>query len=210
MSFVNSPDQLHFSDEDTAVVTFSISLASQHDLQAILNQADNHFDSCSIREHAHLNVLVHSFGTSGGWLKAIPYPWSRIRCWLESMHGLVPFSPLYTCLNCFGDHLLGCSHGPITVCYYNALFSILHHASLQDHTGVLKEQQASFDDNSCTGGYQYGCPAYFDVSICSITQFSYRVYISSSASFAGVVASAGEVATDVKHQAMGMISFHKL
>jgi len=31
---------------------------------------------------------------------------------------------------------------------HDALVSILHHALLQDHPGALKEQHASFDDNS--------------------------------------------------------------
>jgi len=67
---------------------------------------------------------------------------------------------------------------------------------LQDHPGVFKEQRASFDDNSCPGDifhpdYQYGCPAYFNVSIRSTTQ---PTHISSSASCAVVAAAAGEMA----------------
>ena len=49
---------------------------------------------------------------------------------------LFPSSPLCTCLSsidCFGDHLLGCSHGPMKICRHDALVSILHHALLQDH-----------------------------------------------------------------------------
>jgi len=64
---------------------------------------------------------------------------------------LFPPSPLCTCLSsidCFGDHLLGCSQGPMRIRRHNALVSILHHALLQDHPGALKEQLASFDDNS--------------------------------------------------------------
>ena len=46
--------------------------------------------------------------------------------------------------------------------------------------------------------FQHGCPAYFDVSIHSITQ---PAFISSSASCAGVAAAAaaGEIAKDEKH-----------
>ena len=32
--------------------------------------------------------------------------------------------------------------------FHDALVNILHHALLQDHPGVLKEQRASFDDSS--------------------------------------------------------------
>ena len=47
--------------------------------------------------------------------------------------------------------------------------------------------------------FQNGLPAYFYVSVRSTTQPS---HISSSASCAGVAATAGEVATDAKHLAM--------
>jgi len=102
------------------------------------------------------------------------YSWSRVcfrglRLWLGV--SLFPFFPLCTCLssiNCFGDHLLGCSHGPMRIRHHNGLVSILHHALLQDHPGALKEQCASFDDNSRPGDiFQNGRPAYFDVSVCS-------------------------------------------
>ena len=119
---------------------------------------------------------------------------------------LFPSSPLCKCLSsidCFGDHLLGCSHGPMGIRHHDALVSILHHALLQDHPGTLKEQRASFDDNSKPGDifhpdFQNGRPAYFDVSVRSTTQPS---HISSSASCAGVAAAAGEVAKDANHLA---------
>jgi len=87
---------------------------------------------------------------------------------------------------------------------HHALVSILHHAVLQDRPGVFKEQCASFNDNSRPGDifhpdFQHSRPAYFDVSVRSTTQFS---HISSSTSCAGVAATAGEVARDVKHLAM--------
>jgi len=163
-----------------------------------------------------LNALAHSSGTSSGWLKAIPLPSLGLaipgpefvvglRLWLGV--SLFPFPPLCICLSsidCFGDHLLGCSHGPMRIRHHDALVSILHHALLQDHPGVLKEQRASFNDNSRPGDifhpdFQHGRPAYFDVSVRSTTQ-SY--HISSSASCAGVAAAAGEVAKDTKHLAM--------
>ena len=123
-------DQLHFPDEDAAAAMFSdipISSASQHDLQALLDQHQfsHHFASCSIRDCAWLTALSHSAGTSSGWLKAIPsislglaIPGPEfivgLRLWLGV--SLFPICPLCTCLSsidCFGDHLLGCSHGPM-------------------------------------------------------------------------------------------------
>ena len=87
---------------------------------------------------------------------------------------------------------------------HDALVNILHHALLQDHPGVLKEQCASFDDSSRPGDifhpdYQLGHPSYFDVSVRSTTQ---PAHISSSASCAGVAAAPGEVAKDAKHFAI--------
>ena len=213
-------DQLHFSDEDVAAAMFSdipISSASQHDLQAFLDQHqfNRHFASCSIRNRARLTALSHSSGTSSVWLKAIPSTSLglaisglefivSLRLWLGV--SLFPISPLCTCLSsidCYGDHLLDCSHGPMRIRRHDALVNILHHALLQDHTGVLKEQRASFDGSSHPGNifhpdYQLGRPAYYDVSVRSTTQ---PVHISFSASFAGVVAAAGEVAKDAKHLA---------
>jgi len=75
-----------------------------------------------------------------------------LRLWLGV--SLFPSSPLCTCLSSidhFGYHLLGCSHGPTRIRRHNALVSILHHALLQDHPEALKEQRASFDDNSRPG-----------------------------------------------------------
>ena len=87
--------------------------------------------------------------------------------------------------------------------HHDALVSILH-ALLQDHPGVFKEKRASFDAHSSPGDifhpdYQYGCPVYCDVSVCSTTQPS---HISSSASCAGVAAAAGMMNKDVKHLAI--------
>jgi len=126
---------------------------------------------------AHLNALVHSSGTSSGWLKAIPYlSLCLVLLGPEFVVGLhlwlvFPFSPLCTCLSsvdCFGDHLLGCSHGPMRIHRHDALVNILHHTLLQDHPGVLNEHCASFADNSRPGDtfhpdFQHDHPAYFDV-----------------------------------------------
>ena len=118
-------DQLHFPDEDTAMFSeIPISSASQHDLQALLDQHqfNHHFASCSIWDRAQLTALSHSSGTSSSWLKAIPSTSLGLaisgpefivglRLWFGV--SMFPISPLCTCLSsidCFGGHLLGCSY----------------------------------------------------------------------------------------------------
>ena len=113
---------------------------------------------------------------------------------------LFPLLPLCTCLSVidqFGDHLLGCSHGPLRIQRHDALVSIVHHALLQDHPGVLHKQ--SIVSDQCRPGDIYhpdftlGRPAYIDLSVRCTTQPS---FISAAASKAGVAAAAGEEAKD--------------
>ena len=112
-----------------------------------------------------------------------------------------------TCLSTidnYGDHLLGCSQGPMRIHRHDTLVNIIYNALSQDHPGVLKEQRASYDDGLRPGDVfhpdfqHHGRPAYFDVSIRCTTQ---PTFISSCASCAGVAAAAGEVAKDKKHLA---------
>ena len=84
---------------------------------------------------------------------------------------------------------------------HDALVDIVCHALSQSHPGVLKEQRISCDNRSHPGDiyhpdFQYGHPAYFDLSVCSTTQPSYI----SSSSCPGVAAAAGELAKDHRHQ----------
>ena len=126
-----------------------------------------------------------------------------LRLWLGIP--LFPLSPLCVCLTSidqFGDHLLECSHGPMRIRRHDALVYIVCHALSQSHSGVLKEQRVSNEDNSRPGDvyhpdFQHGRPAYFDVSVRSTTQPS---HISFSSSCAGVAAAAGELAKDQRHQ----------
>jgi len=114
---------------------------------------------------------------------------------------------VYTCLSSidfFGDHLLGCSHGPMRIHRHDALLvDIIYKALSQDHPGVLKEQHVSYNDTLRPGDgfypdFQHVRSAYFDISVCSTTQ---PAYISSSSACAGVAAAAGELAKDEKHLA---------
>ena len=116
------------------------------------------FASVGIHDQTRLNALAHPSGTDSGWLKAIPRaclglsisdPEFVIGLCLWLGVSLFPVSPLCTCLSTvdsFGDHLLGCSHGPIRIQCHDALANILYNALSQDHPGVLKEQHASSDD----------------------------------------------------------------
>jgi len=95
-------------------------------------------------------ALSNSSGGSSGWLKAIPQSSLGLaihgpefvvglRLWLGVP--LFPVSPLCVCLtpiDCFGDHLLERSHGPMRIRRHDALVDIVCHALFQ---GVLKEQQ---------------------------------------------------------------------
>ena len=114
----------------------------------------------NIRDQARLTALSHSSGC-GGWLKAIPQSSLGLaihgpefvvglRLWLGIP--LFPVPPLCVCLapiDCFGDHLLECCHGPMRVRCHDALVDIVHHALSHSHPGVLKEQRASCEDQSC-------------------------------------------------------------
>ena len=40
----------------------------------------------------------------------------------------------------FGNHLLGCGHGPMRIRSHDVLCDVIYHALLQDNTGCLKEQ----------------------------------------------------------------------
>ena len=146
-----------FPGEDCSLAFFEdvsvLHSSSQTDLQAILDDSlfKQLVSSSTIRDQARLHALSHSSGTSSSWVKALPQPalglafpphdfTIALRLWLGIP--LFPSLPLCTCLSVidqFGDHLLGCSHGPLRIQYHNVLMSIVHHALLQDHPGVLRE-----------------------------------------------------------------------
>ena len=78
--------------------------------------------------------------------------------------------------------------------------SIVQHALLQDHPGVLREQGISSDQsrpgNIYHPDFHLGRPAYFDLSVRSTTQSA----VISSSSQAGVAAAVGEIAKDNQYQ----------
>ena len=77
-------------------------------------------------------------------------------------------------IDCFGDHLLECSHGPMKIRRHDSLVDIVHYALFQNHHGVLKarlkEQRAFCEDQSHPGDVyttQCSCPAFFDLLVLS-------------------------------------------
>ena len=95
-----------------------------------------------------------------------------------------------------GDHLQhDSSHGPLRIQCHDALVTVVYHALLQDHPGVLREQGIASSDRSHSGDiylpdFSLGCLVYFDFSVRCTTQ---PAFISSAASQAGVAAAAGQV-----------------
>ena len=180
--------------------------ASQKDLQATLDKHlfDALFVSFGIHDQVRLTALSHPSGLAQSYSSsqsglAIPGLEFVIALHIWLGVSLFPLSTLCTCLSTYdnhGDHLLGCSQGPMRICRHDALVNIIYNSLSQDHPGVLREQRASYDDGLRPGDvfhpdFQHGRPAYFDVSIRYNTQ---PAIISSCASCAGVAAAAGEVA----------------
>ena len=127
------------------------------------------------------------------------------------------FHPLSAALSSFIPVRTPYLHQPTSLCLtsdWNSLaapdhyfsdwayrLEIICHTLSQSHSGVLKEQRVSYEDNSRPGDvyhpdFQHGRPAYFDVSVRSTTQPSHISF----SSCGGVAAAAGELAKDQRHQ----------
>jgi len=134
----------------------SISVASQHDLQVLLDdhQHEQFLASLSIWERAHFTALSHSLGISLKFGFSIPGPELVVSFHLWLGISLFPVSPLCVCLSTIdngGDHLLECSHGSMCIHQHDALVDIVYHTLSQSHFGALKEQCISGDDQSPPG-----------------------------------------------------------
>ena len=101
----------------------------------------------------------------------------------------------------FGDHLLGCGHGPMKIREHDALCDVIFHALLQDNSGCKREQHCGSNldrpGDVFHPDYLFGKPAYFDVTVCNPLQDS---PLSQSADLAGVAASLGEVKKDAHYE----------
>ena len=85
----------------------------------------------------------------------------------------------------------------------DALYDIVFHTLLEDHSGTRREQHCGGYDNSRPGDVYHpdfllGRPAYFDITIRNSFQPSYVVH---SAHCAGAAAAAGEIEKDDRHMA---------
>ena len=101
----------------------------------------------------------------------------------------------------FGDHLLGCAHGPLRIKRHDALRNIIWHALLMDDKGATREQHCGNTNNRPGDVYHpdfaLGKSAYFDVSVrCSVQpQFLSRATVQ-----AGAAREAGQMEKDSKHE----------
>ena len=125
-----------------------------------------------------------------------------VRLWL----GIPVFSEadsvLCSChqlVDCFGDHLIGCSHGPLCIRRHNALCDI---ALLEDSVDVQREQGVSGESASRPGDvfhpdFHNGHPTYFDISVRSAVHSG---VITRSASSPGFAALKGKMEKDARHR----------
>ena len=200
--------------------TFSFSPASQTDLQLHL---DEHFYSevllqQSIRDRARLLALSDSSGLACAWLQVIPclqiglaIPPAEFVVALRLWLGIPVFSntdsPLCVCgqmIDHFGDHLMGCGHGPLCIRQHNALSDLIYYTPLEDNSDVCKEQKVSGESAAKPGDIFHldfcnGHPIYFNVSVRSTLHSG---VLSHSAITPGFAALRGEMEKDAKHKAL--------
>lgn len=135
----------------------------------------------NIRDHARLRS-ISSASECSAWLRAAPVPslglaipdtefLTCIRHWLgiPIFHSTV-ICPCSAPIDPFGDHLLGCSHGPYRVRRHNALRDVLFHALKQDHPNVKLEQHFTGHSKTRPGDifhpeFKDHKPTFFDVTI---------------------------------------------
>ena len=103
-------------------------------------------------------------------------------------------------IDAFGDHLLGCGHGPLRIKRHDALRDIIWQALLLDNSRAIREQRCD-NSNERPGDifhpdFQLGKPAFFDISVCNSLQPS---YLSIAACSAGAAGEAGEMEKDSKY-----------
>ena len=100
-------------------------------------------------------------------------------------------------------HILGCGIGALRVRRHDAICDVIWHALLQDHSGCKKKNSIAaliwiFLGDVFHPDFQFGKPAYVDVSVCHPLRDS---LICLSAATAGVTAGCGEVDKDSHHEA---------
>ena len=139
---------------------------SQSSLQHQLDKRlyGNLFSTSDLRNQARLNTLSADTITSA-WLKAAPISSlglamagpefiSATRYWLGIPH-IPPSTPLLCpCSNHidpYGDHIIGCAHGPYRIRRHDALRNTIFHTLREDNPNVLLEQRVSGDSGTRPG-----------------------------------------------------------
>ena len=210
--------QQSFSQQVTSSVDF-LSI-SQTLLQSTLDDHiySNILSRCSIRDRARLLAISDPSGLSCAWLQVLPAPQLglaippaefvvALRLWL----GIPVFSRAdsFSCschqlVDRFGDHLIGCGHGPLRVRRHNALCDIIYYALLEDNSEVRREQGVSGESSSRPGDvfhpdFHNGHPTYFDISVRSSVHSG---VITHSAVSPGFAALRGEMEKDARHRGL--------
>ena len=126
-----------------------------------------------------------------------------LRYWLGIL--LFPASARCSCgtvIDGFGDHVLGCDDGPLRIRRHDAICDVIWHALVQDNSSCKKEQCCGTDldhpGDVFHPDFQFGRPAYFDVSVHHPLQDS---LLCLSAATSGVAAGRGEADKDSHHEA---------
>ena len=115
------------------------------------------------------------------------------------------YSFSYSChqlVDRFGDHLIGCGHGPLRIRRHNALCNIIYYALLEDNSEVRREQGVSGESSSRPGDvfhpdFHNGHPTYFDISVRSAVHSGVIVHSAVSPGFAAL---RGEMEKDARHR----------
>ena len=68
----------------------------------------------------------------------------------------------------YGDHLVGCGHGPLRIARHNALRDVIWHAPLQDDSNTQREQRISGESQERPGDVSHpsfvdGRPTFFNI-----------------------------------------------
>ena len=171
---------------------------------------------CSIHDWACLLAISDPSGLSCVWLQVLPAPQLGLAIppakfivalclWL----GIPVFSRAdsFSCsghqpVDCFGNHLIGCGHGPLHIRCHNALCDIIYYALLEDNSEVYQEQGMSGESSSCPGDvfhpdFHNGHPTYFDISVRSAVHSGVITHSTLSPEFAAL---RGEMEKDAQHR----------
>ena len=158
---LNLDSDFRLVDEDMAQHTFIslftsssfvFSSISQTILQSTLDDqiySDilSQYDIC---DRARLLVLSDPSGLACAWLQVLPSPQLGLAIppaeFVVALHlwlGIPVFSEMdpsacscHQLVDCFGDHIIGCSHGPLRIRRHNALCDIIYFALLEDSADV--------------------------------------------------------------------------